>query len=666
MAVVKMNKITLLGLKEERSRLLKALMDLGVVEISQEEPGEDLGGKAWNLSVQDELNQIDSRMSVLSRSLEIIDSHVPVKKPLFSARRIVSENDYNEIVKNREALLEIAKRINACEDELNRLKGEENRLAGLAVSLEPWLDLDIPLDITSTRYTFCYTGSIAGAADVEYVREAIRSEFPESEIMIAKSDAERHYIAVIGLKSDEEEIINSLRNWSWNRITVRDAVGTAREAMSRLAFQRESIAKEREAYLSSITELAVNREALEAAADSYNMDRVRAEVKSRLVSTEFAFLLKGWLPAEYSDRILNYLDENFCCAAEIEEPAPNEEFPVLLRNGPVVDSISPVVSMYGAPSSLELDPSFVTFPFYIFFFGLMLGDGGYGLIISLVTGIILLKFRMEESTRNFIKLLFFCGLATIFAGFLFGSWFGISSLTKYALWIVPTEKPELMMSYSILIGIIHMYVGLFMKALNIIRRDGILDAVFDVGFDYIMLTGFIMSLLPYAPGISVPDSSPIVKTGNQLFIIGAVLILLTRGRKSGNIFGKIFGGLPSLYGVISFFSDCLSYTRILALGLASAIIGDIVNTLSMQLGGNAIVRLILVTLVLLFGHILNFVLNVLGAFVHSCRLQFLEFFGKFLEGGGEPFNPLKANTEYIVVKTELSELLKPGIKTGVK
>lgn len=661
-----MNKIALLGLKEERSRLLKALMNLGVVEISQEEPGEDLGGKAWNLNVQDELNQIDSRLSVLSRSLEILDSYVPVKKSLFSARRIVSENDYNEIIKNKEALLEIAGRINSYEDELNRLKGEENRLAGLAVSLEPWLDLDIPLDITSTRYTFCYTGSIAGTADVGFVKEAIGSAFPESEILVAKSDTERHYIAVIGLKSDEEEIINNLRNWSWNRITIRDAVGTAREAMVRLTSQRESIAKEREACLSSIMELAVNREALEAVADSYNIDRTRVEAKSRLVSTEFAFLMKGWLPAEYSDKILNYLNENFCCAAEIAEPAPDEEFPVLLRNGPVVDSISPVVSMYGAPSSLELDPSFVTFPFYIFFFGLMLGDGGYGLIISLVTGFILWKVRMEESTRNFIKLLFYCGLATILAGFLFGSWFGISSLTKYALWIVPTEKPELMMSYSILIGIIHMYVGLFMKALNIVRRIGIIDAILDVGFDYILFTGFILSLLPYAPGISVPGTSPIVKTGNILFIIGAILILLTRGRKSKNIFGKIFGGLPSLYGVISFFSDCLSYTRILALGLASAIIGDIVNTLSMQMGGNIVVRLIIVTLVLLFGHILNFVLNVLGAFVHSCRLQFLEFYGKFLEGGGEPFNPLKANTEYIVVKTELSALLKSGTKTGVK
>lgn len=657
-----MNKITVLGLKEERSQLLKSLMDLGVVEITQEEPGSDISDKARNINVQDELNKVDSRLSILARSIDILNSHVPVKKPLFSARRIVSEKDYNDVVKLRETVLETAERINSCEDELLKLKSEEIRLSGLVDSLEPWLDLDIPLDITSTRYTFCYIGSIAGNADVNAVNE----EFPETEFLVARSDEDRHYIAVIGLKTDETGIIKILSNWSWNRISIREAFGTAKETLEQYNKKLESIEREREANLSVIRDLAREREALEVVLDSLHMERARIEAKSRLISTEFAFLMKGWLPAEHSEKIRDYLDNHFYCAVEIEAPAADEEFPVLLKNGPVVEAISPVINMYGVPSSLELDPSFVTFPFYIFFFGLMLGDGGYGLIISLVAGLILMKFRLEESTKNFIKLLFYCGLATLLAGFLFGSWFGIPSLVKTALWIVPTQNPELMMSYSMLIGIIHMYIGMFMKALNIVRRGGsILDAVFDVGFIYIMFTGVVLSLLPYAPGVAISDTSWMVMFGNKLFVVGVILVLLTSGRKSKNIIGKIFGGFPKLYGIIGFFSDCLSYTRILALGLASAIIGDIVNAISMQLGGNIIVKAIVVPLVLLFGHSLNFILNILGSYVHSCRLQFLEFFGKFLEGGGEAFDPLKAKTEYIVVETELSALLKSGTKSGI-
>jgi len=665
-AVVKMNKITVLGLKQEGSQLLKSLMDLGVVEITQEEPDSEICGKARNVNVQDELKKIDSNLSMLAKAIDIIDIYAPVRKPLFSARRVVAEKDYNEVAKLRDSVLVTAGRVISCEEELMKLKSDENRLNSLADSLKPWIDLDLPLNVSYTGYAFCHTGSISGSADVNIVRETLSQEFPESEILVARSEKDRHYVAVIGLKENESEIMNILRNWNWNKISIRDACGTAGETLEHLDKKRADLEKARQAVLSRIVELAREREALEVVYDSFQIERARTEAKSRLISTEFAFLMKGWLPAEYSDKIRDYLNGRFCCAVEIEEPAKDEEFPVLLRNRSAVESISPVISMYGVPSSLELDPSFVTFPFYIFIYGLMLGDGGYGLIISLITGYILLKYRMEQATKNFIKLLFYCGLSTMLAGALFGSWFGIGSLTKTALWIVPTEKPELMMSYSILIGIIHMYTGLFMKALNIARRSGILDAVFDVGFDYIMLTGFIMSLLPYAPGLSIPASSPVVQLGYKVFIVGVILVLLTRGRKSKNIFGKIFGGLPSLYGIISFFSDCLSYTRILALGLASAIIGDIVNTLGMQMGGNLILRYIVVTLILLFGHTLNFALNALGAFVHSCRLQFLEFFGKFLEGGGEAFKPLRADTEYIVIDTELSALLKSGTKAGVK
>lgn len=665
MAVVKMNKIAVLGLSEERSALLKSLLKFGVLEIDQEEPEEDLGDRAYNLNVVSDLAKIDENIYELDRAIDILSRYAPVKKPFLSARRIISEADYNNRISKSDEIMNYAAQINSAEDDLARLKSEENSLRNQMDSIKPWITLDIPLELTNTRYTFIQTGSLPGRTDLRSFEEKLKDEFPESALVTVKSEEDLHYAVIFGMKTDESDIMEFLRGWEWNRITFREGKGTAYERTEKLKVSLKRLEKEREHKKALINELAAKREDLEVISDAFQAEKTRIEAKSRLLSTNKAFLLKGWLPAEHSAKVEEYVKKHFYCVVSIEEPAADEEFPVLLKNGPIIEAINPIIEMYGMPSSLEIDPRAITLPFYIFIFGLMLGDGGYGLLIALATGFALKKFRMEDKTRQFIKLLFLSGLATIFAGFLYGSWFGIASLTKTALWIVPTEQTELMMSYSILIGIIHMFSGLFMKGLNLIRRGQVLDAVCDAGFVIIMYSGFIMILLPFAPGLSIPGDSAIVQAGYKVFLIGMALVLITGGRKSKNIFGKIFGGLPGLYDVVSFFSDCLSYTRILALGLASAIIGDIVNTLATSFGGFIVVRVILASVILLFAHALNIGLNALGAYVHSCRLQFLEFFGKFLEGGGVAFEPYKARTKYIVVDYESATLLNSGTKAGI-
>ncbi len=665
MAVVKMNKIAVLGLAEERSALLKSLLKFGVLEIDQEEPEENLGDSAYNLNVVSDLAKIDENISELERAIDIVSRYAPVKKPFLSARRVISEADYDKRINRRDEIMNYAAKINSAEDDLAKLKSEEKNLRSQLDSIEPWLKLDMPLELTDTHYTFIQTGSLPGRTNLKAFEENLKVEYPESEITIAKSDEDTHYAVIFGMKTSESDIMELLRAWGWNRITIREGQGTAHERKEKLKASLKSLEKERENKRALIIELATKREDLEIISDAFQAKKIRTEAKSRLLSTNKTFLLNGWLPAKHSERVEEYINNHFFCAVSIEEPAKDEEFPVLFKDGPIIEAINPVVEMYGMPSSLEIDPRAITLPFYIFIFGLMLGDGGYGLIIALATGFALKKIRMEDKTRQFIKLLFFSGLATILAGFLFGSWFGIASLTKTALWIVPTEQTELMMSYSILIGIIHMFTGIFMKGLNLIRRGQIFDAICEAGFVIIMYSGFIMILLPFAPGVSFSSDSAIVQAGYKVFVIGIALVLLTGGRKSKNIFGKIFGGLPGLYDIVSFFSDCLSYTRILALGLASAIIGDIVNTLATSFGGFIVVRVILATVILLFGHTLNIGLNTLSAYVHSCRLQFLEFFGKFLEGGGVAFEPYKARTKYIVVDYESATLLNSGTKAGI-
>ena len=285
--------------------------------------------------------------------------------------------------------------------------------------------------------------------------------------------------------------------------------------------------------------------------------------------------------------------------------------------------------------------------FYVAFFGLMLGDGGYGIVLALIAGIALWGLKLQGNIRKFMKLMFYCGLSTVFWGAMFGSWFGISALVKYALWLDIVENPEVMLSWSLLFGVIHMYAGFAMKAANLIREKRYLDALFDAGFWYIFYTGAVLTLLPYAPAVDKEKVAPLVSIGQYLLIGGAILLIFTAGRKNKKLFGKIFGGLSSLYDVVSFLSDILSYSRLLALGLASAIIASIVNQMAVMFDMPIVFKVIMAVAILLVGHGINFAINALGAYVHSCRLQYLEFFGKFFTGGGEPFSPLKANTKYI-------------------
>jgi len=201
-----------------------------------------------------------------------------------------------------------------------------------------------------------------------------------------------------------------------------------------------------------------------------------------------------------------------------------------------------------------------------------------------------------------------------------------------------------------LFGVIHIYVGIGVRGANLIRKKKYLDAILDTIPWYIFFTGFVLFVLPYVPNMNAESLGPVVNIGTKLFIIGAIILVLTQGRDGKTILQKLIGGISKLYDVVSFMSDVLSYSRLLALGLATSVIGAIINEMGAMGGLNSVVKVLLFIIISLVGHAINFAINALGAYVHSCRLQYIEFFGKFYEGGGKPFKPLKYNTKYINIK----------------
>ena len=323
---------------------------------------------------------------------------------------------------------------------------------------------------------------------------------------------------------------------------------------------------------------------------------------------------------------------------------------------------------YGLPVKGELDPTTIMSFFYIFFFGMMLSDAAYGAIVSIVCGILVWKFpRMSDSMKKSLKLFFYCGLSTLVWGILFGGYFGNivdivsekffgTAVTVPALWFIPLNDPMKLLVFSLLFGVIHLFVGLGIKGYLCLRDGKAMDFFCDVVLWFLLLVGLIFMLLPSDIFASIAQTNIVFPgwlntAAKVLAVIGASGIVLMSGRENKNPALRIALGAYDLYNITGWLSDALSYSRLLALGLATGVIASVINQMGSMLPNN-VVGVIFFIVIFIVGHALNLAINLLGAYVHTNRLQFVEFFGKFYEGGGRPFAPFKENTKYADVKEE--------------
>lgn len=647
--IVKMSKITVLGMEDQRKALINSLMDLGAVEVSQadEKAHNEL---AKNPPVQEEISTVENKISDVRAGLASLEYHCPEKSGMFQSRREITIPDFNKILEEKEFLLELVEKIREQEEVLIQLKAEENKINNLYSSLLPWQECTVSLETSGTEKTVFLLGTIPSAVDWDHLTQEMDNKAPYSVIHRIHTDKDLNYFYIIFHKDIEQGCLSYLKSQGFNKVTFSGLTGTVLENFGKLESRLQEISDAREQAIGQIKSMEGSRKSIEVLYDALIMDRDRLSAMRRILKTKRAFIIKGWIPEKLAKDAREWLEARHVVSVDIQEPDEGEEFPILLENNRFASSVEVVTAMYSLPSSREIDPNTVMAPFFILFFGLMLSDGGYGLIMSLITGFILLRFKPDSGTSKFLKLMFYCGLSTIFWGAMFGGWFGISYFVKYAIWFDMVADPELMLSWSLLFGIIHIFAALGLKAANLIRRGQIKDAVFDVGFWYITFTGFALYLLPYVPKMDPVEVAPLVNLGKYLLLAGVALLILTQGRSKKNIIGKLFGGISSLYDLISFLSDVLSYARLMALGLATSIIASIINQMAFMFDFPIVLKILLAVFILVAGHTINFGINALGAYVHSCRLQFLEFFGKFYTGGGEDFNPLKADTQYIVLK----------------
>ena len=670
MAVLQMQRMSICALKKDRKAILEKIQSMGVMEINHVlDEDEDFR----RMDTANARSSFEKAANSADRALEILNEYAPVKTSMLSSlegKKLVDAKVHEEVIRKREELLKVVSQIQALDKEKAENKAEILKLENRIESLVPWLSLDIPMNATGTKKTSVILGSIPGLADISGIYEILADAAPEVEAAdayVISSGQDMTCIAVICLKQEEQSIEEALRSRGFSRIAQSSAKTPAGETE-----ELKQAIKGKENRISQIEQevirLAEQREEIYLLADYYRVRAEKYEVLGEIPQSANTFVLSGYVPHRDVEKVKRVLESKYDCAIDVEELKEEEEPPVLLKNNKFSASAEGVLESFGLPKKGEIDPTAIMSVFYVFLFGLMLSDAAYGAIIAIVCLIVLKKFpRMSAGMRKSMKMFMYCGISTMVWGILFGGYFGdvvdvVSStffgkeLTIKPLWFAPLNDPMRLLIYSMAFGLVHLFVGLGIKGYMLLKDGKVLDFFCDIVLWYIFLIGLILMLLPSEIFASIAQTkivfpAALITLSKAMAIIGALGLLLMSGRSSKNPALRLALGAYDIYNITGWLSDVLSYSRLLALGLATGVIASVVNQMGSMLG-KSVFGVILFIVVFIVGHAMNLAINLLGAYVHTNRLQFVEFFGKFYEGGGKPFEPFHAETKYVDIKEE--------------
>ena len=670
MAIVQMQRINICALKKNRKAILERLQELGAMEIDIQLEDDNLGEKQ---DVASSRALFERRAQTADQALAILNTYVPEKKGMLDSlagKPLVEKELFEKAAENQDQYMATASRIVMLDKQIAESKAAVLKVQNQVEALAPWLSLTVPVSYTGTQKTAVLIGTMPNPQDQQSILNLLAGAAPDVEavdVELISTDKDFTYLAVICMKQDAGKVEEVLRTGGFSKPSspVQKIPEKYKKDLEAEIAKAQEQVKQLE---SELAECAVSRQDLELISDYYRTRAEKYRILGEIPQTASTFAISGYVPAAKADAIVKELSEHYGAAAETEGIKEEEEPPVLLHNNRFSESVEGVLASFGLPAKGEIDPTFFTSIFYVFLFGLMLSDAAYGLIVSLACGIVLLKFpRMETNLRKSVQLFFWCGLSTLFWGVLFGGYFGdaldVISETFFghkisipALWFVPLNEPMRMLLYSMLFGVIHLFTGLALKGYMYIRDHKYMDFVCDVIFWYMLLLGLIGLLIPSSmfagiAGKQIVFPAALNAAAKWSAILGAVGIVLFSGRSSKNPALRIALGAYDLYNITGWLSDVLSYSRLLALGLATGVIASVVNQMG-SMGGKSIGGVILFIIVFVIGHVFNMAINLLGAYVHTCRLQYVEFFGKFYEGGGKPFEPFKLKTKYVDLKEE--------------
>ena len=644
MSIAKMKRLALIALQSDRGALMEALLRLGCVEIREpDEQPELLHRESSSLAErQGDLRRLTAALDALNRA-------APEKTPFLTARPQITERAFLE-ERDLPAMLALADEISGHLRRIGQLETRQTRLASDLAALRPWQALDIPIELEQTEQVVLIPGALPAAADTAAVEGALAEQAPEAEVFWLSESREQKCLLLVAHRAARQAALEALRAFGFSTGQLKGYTGTVRENLDRLEQESRGTRLERQQEREALEALGARRGELRLACDQMALELSRQEAAEKLLTDGNIFCLEGWYPLRTEKKLTDLL-ARFDCAYELAEPTPEEypDVPVELESNRFTRSMNCITEQYSLPAYDGVDPNPIMAPFFILFFGLMMADMAYGLLMIFGSQLLLRKKR--PANTSFLEMIFWCGISTFLFGALTGGFFGdfipqlcrlIDPASTVALPALfdPLNDTMAIMVGSLVLGAIQVFTGMMVSVVKKTRDGQFADALWDEITWWIILAGLAMAILKVGSVAGIP----------VVLCVGVLMLVYGAGRgKKG--FGKVTGFVAAVYnGVTGFFSDILSYVRLMALMLSGAVLAQVFNMLGATTGN------ILVFLVIsLVGNMLNLALNLLGCYVHDMRLQFLEFFGRFYKEGGKAYRPLRVQSKYVEIVKEEQE-----------
>lgn len=636
--IVSMRKLTLVSLNSLENEIMKAIQELGVVEVIA--PDEENEAKILN-------GELFSQMDAELKRLDTVAGYLKpyTKKPgLLEADPVV---DKKALEAAKLCSYELCDRLESINDEITRLKSEITKKKQLISQLSDWLSLDTPLEkLKNTKHTRI----ICGYSPVSRTNEIY--DLPVALNVLPSENTKMNSCIIAVHKSADEGLNEKLREFGFVEVHFpAELHGTAREITERIEHEVTELEKELEKKTSELKLHSDEYITLLTAKDAVNIEYDRLKAMAELLKSKSAFILEGWVREPDIDALRAAIDKiTDAYYLETREPSEGEDVPISTDNNKLEKPFESIVDMYSKPAYGGIDATPFMTPFYMLFFGMMLADAGYGLLLFFGLWLFEKLKKPRGGMKGIVGALKWSGAVTFVCGILFGAFFGVDldvifgTKDVFPLIMDPMDNVMTMLLISCGLGLLHMLFGIGIKIYMCLRDGDVQAAIFD-NLSWIFLivgiVGFALTKAPY----------------NMPFIIvallGAMLIIVFGGRNKKGIM-RIFGGFGSLYNLTSWLSDTVSYARIFALGLVGGAMGSVFNMIGSMIGSGGsgighVICLLLAAVVLAVLHAFSLFINTLSAFAHTARLQYVEFFGKFYEAGGRAFNPLSMNTKSVVL-----------------
>lgn len=657
MAKIKLMGFEIISLLSDSKKIVDYLQKTGAVQFENAEDEELIKYKTTAI-----VSQLEKKYALAQNAYKILEENCKLKKSFiesFSDCKQIDYSDYKMLSDKSEELTGVCREICALKEQTDLQKAEIIKQQSLIDYYEPWMGLDIPMASKRTVRTAIFIGTFKNQYDKDELLELIKekdSDLDDVEIEIISSEKMLTCAVFMCHESSGESLENVLRDLGFV-IPDKVAMKLPDKAQEDCKKEIEAINQNIEKLTAEIKEYESYYSELRFLSDFFLAQIEKYKAVENAGSTETAFYIRGYVPKRAAEEIKFEIERSYRAQMEIYEPDyENEDVPVLIENKSFAAGVESITNMYSSPSNKDVDPNPVMSFFYYAFFGLMLSDAGYGVLMLIFAIFAKKKLKVMGNMKKMADMVMYCSISTIFWGAMFGGFFGdliptfcenflgITNLPSLAIWMEPMNNSIDLLLYCFLFGIIHLFAGVLIRCYMLLRDKNYIGAVCDTVPVMVFVVGFAI----VGAGFFTTVPQNIKSAGTKILIAGAILIVLTAGRNSKNILGKLGGGFYGLYNAASgYLGDILSYSRLLALSLVTGVIANVINLLAAMMD-----NIVVFVLIFILGHTINIAINLIGTYVHTSRLQYVEFFSKFYEGSGRTFTPFKINSKFFTIKEE--------------